>query len=103
MADTVTWLTHEFVVYAQACTTWHDVAGVYIFCGLTPQRQWRAYYIGQADSFQSRLPGHERWDEAARLGATHVHARVVPQAASRDTVERELIQAYQPPLNVQLR
>lgn len=102
MATTVTWLTYEFTVYPPD-TSWNDVAGVYIFCGVNPQNQWVALYVGQADSFRNRIPSHEQWSPAARLGATHVHARVVSQAATRDTIEAELIRSYQPRLNTQLR
>ena len=98
MSNTVTWLNHAFGVY-QKPSTWGTAAGVYIFCGITPQNQWRPYYIGQADQFSDRLPSHERWAEAVRLGATHVHAMVVQQAAMRDTIEQQLISAYQPTLN----
>jgi excinuclease UvrABC nuclease subunit len=84
-------------------TTWNDVAGVYIFCGVNQANQWVPLYIGQADSFRNRIPRHEQWLPATRLGATHVHALVVPLAANRDLIERQLIQLYQPPLNQQLR
>lgn len=102
MSNTCTWLSYEFTVYP-ANAEWNAVGGVYIFTGLTPQNQWRPYYMGQAESFQDRLPNHERWAEAARLGATHVHVRVVQQEATRQAVEQELIQRFQPPLNSQLR
>ena len=102
MSDTVKWLSYEFTVYTPN-TTWNDVAGVYIFCGVNAQNQWVALYVGQADSFRNRIPSHEQWIPAVRLGATHVHAQVVPQATTRDAVERELIQVYQPRLNTQLK
>lgn len=102
MSDKVSWLSHEFSVN-QHGANWNNVGGVYIFAGVTPQNQWKAYYIGKADSFQSRIPSHERWDEAVRLGATHVHAKAVSQEAARVQVETELIQAYQPSLNTQLK
>ena len=92
------WGTHDFIVYTPA-TTWNDVGGVYIFCGVNPENEWQAYYIGQADSFANRLSSHDRWDEAVRLGATHVHAMVVEQEASRDIVEQALIELFQPELN----
>jgi excinuclease UvrABC nuclease subunit len=79
------------------------IAGIYIFAGITNQYQWRALYIGQASSFRDRLPNHENWNPAVRLGATHIHVMVVPQAASRHIVEAQLIEAYQPALNVQLK
>ena len=97
-----TWITHECDVNDHAAN-WNAVPGLYIFAGLNSEGRWAALYIGQAESLADRLPNHERWQEAVRLGATHVHARVVPQAATRDAVERELIQAYQPRLNSQLK
>ena len=60
-------------------------------------------YVGQAESLAERLPTHERWPEAMRLGATHVHARVVLEAAMRDSIESQLIRSFQPRLNVQLK
>lgn len=102
MSNKVTWLTHEFSVN-QYGANWIDTGGLYIFAGVTPQNQWKAYYIGKAESFQNRIPSHERWQEAVRLGATHVHARAVSPEATRVQVEAQLIQAYQPPLNFQLK
>jgi hypothetical protein len=99
MNERVAWLAYDFTVYPATGVTWGDVGGVYIFAGHNPQNQWQAYYVGQTESFQRRLPGHERWKEAARMGATDIHARVVQQALSRDAIERELIHAFQPPLN----
>ena len=103
MSDTVRWSSHTFTVYPHDGTQWHNVAGIYIFAGLNQTNQWIALYIGQCDSFADRIPSHERWAEAARLGATHVHAMVVPQAANRDRIEAELIRTFQPRLNDQLR
>jgi len=102
MNTTTNWLDNEFMVLAKEAQ-WNNVAGIYIFAGVTPQNQWKAYYIGQADSFQNRIPSHEQWASARSLGATHVHALVVPLVANRDKLEASLIQAYQPPLNTQLK
>lgn len=92
---------HVFEVYGPG-TAWNRVAGVYIFAFLSGGK-WYPLYVGQTDDFSTRLPKHERWGEAARRGATHIHARVVEQAASRDYLEQKLIQDYQPPMNQQLR
>ena len=100
--NTVTWAGYDFTVYASVGIAWNNVAGIYIFTGVVGN-QWEPYYIGQCDSFQNRLRSHERWGEAARLGATHVHARVVPLAANRDSLEAALIRACQPPLNDHFR
>jgi excinuclease UvrABC nuclease subunit len=99
----VKWSVYEFGVYEPTTTTWSEKSGIYIFAGINPQSLWVALYIGQALSFSDRLANHDQWNAAARLGATHVHARVVPLQANRDTIERDLIRAYQPPLNIQLK
>jgi hypothetical protein len=98
MSQKVTWSTHAFDVLNYNAN-WSNHAGIYIFCGVTSENYWRAYYIGQAVSFANRIPNHERWAEAVRAGATHVHAMVVQQAASRDAIEQELIRLCRPQLN----
>jgi excinuclease UvrABC nuclease subunit len=102
MSNTVSWLNNEFSVH-QHGDNWSTVAGLYIFAGRNSQGQWVPLYIGQAGSLAERIPTHERWQEAAKLGATHVHAKVVPLQATRDSLEKQLIQACQPRLNIQLR
>ena len=81
---------------------WNDVPGLYIF-SYAKVSSWYALYVGQAESFSTRLPNHERLNEAVRNGATHIHALVVRQQSMRDQWERMLIQNLQPPLNVQHR
>lgn len=94
------WLDRDFHVYDARATAWNGVPGLYIFAGEdSAQRVWRALYVGQTHSFEERIPTHERWPEARQLGATHVHARVEQDAVLRTALERQLIQAFQPPLN----
>lgn len=100
--NTVTWLGYEFNVYSRFNTTWNNVAGIYIFTAIVGP-QWEAFYVGQCDSFLNRFQSHERWDQALLLGATHVHARVVPLQDGRDTLEAALIRACQPPMNTRHR
>jgi excinuclease UvrABC nuclease subunit len=101
--NTVNWLSWEFE-YWRPEVSWADKPGVYIFAGLNQRNQWVSRYIGQALSFRDRpLSNHEMWAAAARLGATHIHARVVPRQAERDEIEKRLIQYYQPTLNTQLK
>lgn len=102
MSDTVLWSSYEFTVYPHG-TEWHNVAGIYIFAGLNQRNQWVPLYIGQCDSFQNRIPSHEQWNKAQSLGATRVHAMVVLKQTNRDAIESELIQTFQPPLNIQLQ
>jgi excinuclease UvrABC nuclease subunit len=98
----VVWSSYEFGVYTPT-TTWNSVSGIYIFSGLDANNRWVALYIGQANSFAERLPGHERWSDAKQLGATHIHAMVVSTQEMRDKIEALLIQNFQPRLNSQLR
>lgn len=97
----INWLQRSFQVLPKDAN-WLDESGVYIFTGVV-DRTWRAFYVGQADSFASRMPNHERWDEAARIGATHVHAALVSSQHERDQCEQALIKAFAPPLNTQHR
>jgi excinuclease UvrABC nuclease subunit len=97
--DTVKWLEYGFTVYPPN-TTWNDVGGLYIFASLS-NNYWYAKYVGKAESFKSRLASsHEQWGPAQKLGATHVHAMVVPLESNRVKIEKELIEKLQPPLNV---
>lgn len=103
-AQIVSWGGYDFTSYDPTQTNWNDVPGVYIFAGKsTDGRWWRAKYVGQTSSFATRLgPGnnnHERWPEAERKGATHVHARVVKNEIERRSLETMLIESYDPPLN----
>lgn len=93
--------TLEFTVY-NSNTGWNKVAGLYIFAYVGGE-YWRSLYIGQAEDFSTRMPNHERLEEAVQQGATHIHAAVVPLAANRDKWEKMLIQHLQPPMNVQSR
>ena len=98
---TFKWLRLEFEVLDYR-VTWHDKPGIYIFARPI-STGWSAQYVGQTDSFRDRIPNHPRWQGAVRRGATHVHARVVTQSTKRDTLERDLIAALEPPMNVYLR
>ena len=103
---TVTWSGHEFTVCEHGAD-WSAASGLYIFAGsLTDETgidRWKAFYVGQCQSFADRIPTHEKWLEALLLGATHVHALAMEQPEVRTVLERTLIEICQPPLNVQLR
>jgi hypothetical protein len=64
---------------------------------------WVVRYIGQAENAATRMPNHERWNEAVRsYGATHVLNHVGSQSKeTRETEERDLILSHNPPMNVQ--
>ena len=97
--QTCEWNGYSFSIYNPG-TDWNDTPGLYIFAGIGQNGFWNPLYIGQTDSFRARLPSHERWSEAARNGATHIHAMTEVNATRRITIERQLIAVYRPPLNV---
>lgn len=92
----------DFTAFEYHSTKWHEVGGIYIFCSATGEA-WQPHYVGQTNNFRARLPHHERWTDAKRMGATHVLARVVPYQSERDKIEAALIAQLQPTLNTQLR
>jgi hypothetical protein len=78
--------------------------GNYAFVKRLPNANFLPLYFGQADNLWARIPNHERWDEAKRMGATHVMGHTTPAGeTARLSEERDLIQRWDPPLNVQHR
>lgn len=80
------------------------VAGNYAFVKKLANGNFIPLYFGQAENLQTRIPNHDRWDEARRAGVTHVmaHTTLGGEQARLDE-ERDLIQQWQPPMNVQHR
>lgn len=80
------------------------VAGNYVFAKLLQDGTYLPLYFGEAVDLQARIPSHERWQEAVRLGASHILAHTTQGGESaRQNEERDLIQYWNPPLNVQHR
>ena len=104
MNQKYSWLDCEFDICLQD-GLWRATSGLYIFAAPTKDHQstgsWLALYVGQTSDFSTRIPNHERWQEALQLGATHVHARDETASVVLDKMEEGLIQIYQPPMNVQ--
>ena len=88
-----------------AYTTFRKVQGVYIMArrnGL----YWEALYIGEAENLNDRvgdkLRHHEHWQDAANLGATHIHVlQTQGIRQNRLDLETALRATYKPPLNKQ--
>jgi excinuclease UvrABC nuclease subunit len=78
--------------------------GNYAFVKRSANGNFVPLYFGQADDLQARIPSHERWDDASRIGATHVMSHTTPAGEqARLTEERDLIQRWNPVLNIQHR
>jgi hypothetical protein len=108
MADYIDWPVGQqkyrywFLPNPSTPTAIKDVAGNYMF--VKPVNNgWLPVYIGIAESLRDRIPGHDRWNEAAQLGATHVMSHTQSNSAKREAEEKALIAHYQPPLNTQHR
>jgi hypothetical protein len=61
-------------------------------------------YFGVAEDLKTRIPNHERWADAISAGMTHVMAHSTQGGEQvRCAEEVDLIQYWQPVLNVQHR
>lgn len=95
--------TYEYWIYAPG-TAFVSKGGNYGFAKRLANGNFVPLYFGQADNLGSRLSSHERWPDAIRLGATHMMAHTTPAGEkARLDEERDLIQRWDPPLNVQHR
>jgi|SRR6185295_12889330 len=110
MADYIDWMGRSgrlyrywFVAVATATGIKAD-AGNYAFVKQLANGNFVPLYFGQAVLLNARLPNHERWAEAVRLGATHMMGHTTPGGESvRCAEEQELIGYWDPPLNTQHR
>lgn len=81
-----------------------DEGGNYAFVKQLRNGNFVPLYFGETRSLRTRIPGHEYWAAAVRLGATHVMTHTTPAGeAARLAEERDLIQHWNPPLNAQHR
>lgn len=81
-----------------------DEGGNYAFVKQLSNGNFVPLYFGKADSLRDRIPNHECWAEATRLGVTHLMSHTTPAGdAARCAEERDLIQRWNPPMNVQHR
>lgn len=80
------------------------VAGNYVFAKQLLNGNFIPLYFGQAGDLQAHIPAHELMPDANRLGATHVMAHSTEGGVQvRCAEEQDLIEYWNPPLNVQYR
>ena len=82
-----------------------DDSGVYIFSKREPNEDGTGthtiLYIGSTNSFKLRIhKSHKKWDEALDKGMNAISIYPIEEPHLRRKVERELIEEYQPPLNL---
>ena len=76
-----------------------DAGGVYVMVRRTLFFFLKPVYIGKASNLQSRLIGHERWEEARKKGASERHYLCIRSEEKRSRIEEDLIRGYTPKLN----
>lgn len=62
-------------------------------------RGWTPVFLSRTANVAQRIPGHERWVEAERLGATHILILSFPERAQRELAEDDLVMSLKPVLN----
>ena len=89
---------YSYTIYSLN-TQWNDVPGNYIFAKQVPGG-WQPLYIGETQSFKTRIPNHEKWPCVRRYGVTHIHAhRNDGGTAARKAEETDLLARFDPPCN----
>ncbi len=94
---------YEFEI-ARAQRAWDAIGGIYMFVKPhdQPSQDWGGptpLYIAKTDDFSQSLARHDMWRAAENLGAKEIHLLVVKDAAARERVERDLLEAQAPILN----
>ena len=88
----------EFKIYTKEEAEQLTSSGIYMF--INSEKPQKIIYIGQTKCFSERLPNHERWNEAKKLGADRVAIALVNKR-DLDKIEKLLIQECKPLLNEQ--
>jgi hypothetical protein len=73
---------------------------VYCFARPGPGgRGWTPLFLSRTGNLAKRLAGHEQWEDAQLLGATHVLVHQQDARDAREYVEADLAQALKPVMN----
>lgn len=106
MTETCTWTGISGYPYTYNVhpfgTPLADIPGNYVLCRAVGNVH-HPLYFGEAERLSIRCGNsHEKWASAARLGATHIHARHNPGGKmGRCAEEGDLRRAFRTPLNEQ--
>ncbi len=89
---------YELYTIGQA---FNDVGANYIFTRETSPGSWRAVYIGQTSMLGTRIAQHDKLTCVRREGASHICAHRNDDERNRLVEERDLLNNYATPCNVQ--
>lgn len=77
-----------------------DAPAVYAFARPGPGgRGWTPLFVSRTANLGKRLARHEVWEDARRLGATHVLVHQRGARDAREAVEADLLASLRPVLN----
>ena len=62
-------------------------------------RGWTPVFLSRTGNLAQRMAWHERWEEAQRLGATHVLIHHHDKRDAREAVEADLLAVLRPVMN----
>ena len=101
MSETFEWEDYEFRVLGPLEFAKIDEPGVYVFAAQIEEDDWIPIYVGQTNNFCQRFADHkhDKWVDAMRHEATHIHARNVSDEIERTRIEHVIIDKWDPPLN----
>jgi hypothetical protein len=77
-------------------------AGPAVYCFARPGpagRGWTPLFLSRTGNLAKRLAGHEQWEEAQLLGATHVLVHQQDERDVREYVEADLASSLKPVMN----
>lgn len=63
---------------------------------------WAPVFLSRTANLSARMERHERWEEARRLGATHILVHQREERDVREFVEADLLATLKPVLNTPL-
>ncbi len=90
---------HRFAA-CEPGTEFAAAPGVYAFARPgAGGRSFAPLFLSRTANLAERLAGHERWEEARLLGATHVLVHQRQERDAREAVEADLLAALRPILN----
>lgn len=88
---------HRFVA-TPPDTEFATVPAVYAFAKPNG-RQWVPVFLSRTANLAARMDRHPQWEEARRLGATHVLVHRRGERDAREEVEADLLAALRPVMN----
>src|SRR5690349_19983318 len=77
-------------------------AGPAVYCCARPGpagRGWTPLFMSRTGNLAKRLAGHEQWEEAQLLGATHILVHQQDERDVREYVEADLAGSLRPVMN----